>query len=161
MNVPQSTTTLVITAVGFAEQEVNVTNSATVDITLWESTGNLNEVVVVGYGGVRRRDLTGSVASVQAKDFNTGQINSPEQLLQGKVAGLQITNSSGQQMAADHVLNFRFLLGDADGNGVIDFDDFARIDNGFNQGLTGRRCSPASSSEAASRSSIQPITGQR
>lgn len=96
MNVPQATTTLVVSAVGFAEQEVNISNSANVEITLLESTSNLNEVVVVGYGGVRRRDLTGSVASVQAKDFNTGQINSPEQLLQGKVAGLQITNSSGQ-----------------------------------------------------------------
>lgn len=96
MTVQQSTTALVITAVGFAEQEVNVATSATVDVTLLESTSNLNEVVVVGYGGVRRRDLTGAVASVQAKDFNTGQINSPEQLLQGKVAGLQITNSSGQ-----------------------------------------------------------------
>src|SRR5678816_1248924 len=43
-----------------------------------------------------KRDLTGSVASVTSKEFNTGQINSPEQLLQGKVPGLQITNSSGQ-----------------------------------------------------------------
>src|SRR5207244_2778932 len=43
-----------------------------------------------------RKDLTGAVASVQARDFNKGQINSPEQLLQGKVPGLQITNSSGQ-----------------------------------------------------------------
>jgi TonB-dependent starch-binding outer membrane protein SusC len=96
LTVPQATTTLVISAVGFAEQEVNVASSATVDITLIESTGNLNEVVVVGYGTARRKDLTGSVASVQAKDFNTGQINTPEQLLQGKTAGVQITNSSGQ-----------------------------------------------------------------
>jgi iron complex outermembrane receptor protein len=96
LNVPSAANTLVISAVGFAEQEVNIANAATVDVTLLESTNNLNEVVVVGYGGVKRRDLTGSVASVQAKDFNTGQINSPEQLLQGKVAGLQITNSSGQ-----------------------------------------------------------------
>lgn len=96
LNVPQATTILVVSAVGFAEQEVNIATSSTVDVTLTESTSNLNEVVVVGYGGVRRRDVTGSVASVQAKDFNTGQINSPEQLLQGKVAGLQITNSSGQ-----------------------------------------------------------------
>ena len=96
LNVPQQATTLVISAVGFAEQEVSVATAATVDVTLLESTGNLNEVVVVGYGTARRRDLTGSVASVQAKDFNTGQINTPEQLLQGKAAGVQITNSSGQ-----------------------------------------------------------------
>lgn len=96
MTVPQATTTLVISAVGFAEQEVNIATSSTVDVTLLESTNNLNEVVVVGYGTARRRDLTGSVTSVTAKDFNTGQINTPEQLLQGKAAGVQITNSSGQ-----------------------------------------------------------------
>src|SRR5687768_13763157 len=96
ITVPQATTTLVISGVGFAQQEVNVANSATVDVTLIESSSSLNEVVVVGYGTARRRDITGAVASIQAKDFNTGQINSPEQLLQGKVAGLQITNSSGQ-----------------------------------------------------------------
>jgi hypothetical protein len=86
ITVPQATTTLVISGVGFAPQEVNVANSATVDITLIESSSSLNEVVVVGYGTARRRDITGAVASIQAKDFNTGQINSPEQLLQGKVA---------------------------------------------------------------------------
>jgi iron complex outermembrane receptor protein len=96
LSVPANTNTIVISAVGFAEQEVNVANTATVDVTMMESTNNINEVVVVGYGGVKRRDLTGAVSSVQAKDFNTGQINSPEQLLQGKVPGLQITNSSGQ-----------------------------------------------------------------
>lgn len=96
MNVPTATTSIVISAVGFATQEVDVSNTATVEVTMIESSGSLNEVVVVGYGTVRRRDLTGSVASVQAKDFNTGQINSPEQLLQGKTAGVQITNSSGQ-----------------------------------------------------------------
>src|SRR5689334_4448789 len=55
LNAPTATTTIVISAVGFAEQEVNVSNSTTVDVTLAESTNNLNEVVVVGYGGVKRR----------------------------------------------------------------------------------------------------------
>jgi iron complex outermembrane receptor protein len=52
--------------------------------------------VVIGYGTARKKDLTGSVASVQAKDFNKGISNNPDQLLTGKVAGLQIINSSGQ-----------------------------------------------------------------
>jgi len=96
LNVPQAATSLTISAVGYITQEVPITAGGAVDVTLQESTSNLSEVVVVGYGTVRRRDVTGAVATVQAKDFNTGQINSPEQLLQGKVPGLQITNSSGQ-----------------------------------------------------------------
>jgi iron complex outermembrane receptor protein len=83
INVPSSAKTLVISYVGLAPQDVTI-GSAPLSVTMEEATSNdLNEVVVVGYGSVRKRDLTGSVASVGAKDFNTGQINSPEQLLQG------------------------------------------------------------------------------
>lgn len=96
LSAPSSANTLVISYVGFTTQEVSI-GSGDVSVTLQPATSNdLNEVVVVGYGSVRKKDLTGSVASVTAKEFNTGQINSPEQLLQGKVAGVQITNSSGQ-----------------------------------------------------------------
>ncbi len=94
--VPEATKTLTVSAVGFTATDVDVSSTTTVDVTLVESNNSLNEVVVVGYGTARRRDITGSVASVTAKDFNRGQINTPEQLLQGKVPGLQITNSSGQ-----------------------------------------------------------------
>src|SRR5438094_985274 len=81
---------------GYTSLDVDISTSTSVEVTLTESSNSLNEVVVVGYGTARRKDLTGAVASVQARDFNKGQINSPEQLLQGKVPGLQITNSSGQ-----------------------------------------------------------------
>lgn len=96
LSVPASARTLVISFVGLGSQEVAI-GSGAINIALKPATSNdLNEVVVVGYGSARKRDLTGSVGSVTAKEFNTGQINSPEQLLQGKVAGVQITNSSGQ-----------------------------------------------------------------
>jgi TonB-linked SusC/RagA family outer membrane protein len=95
LNVPAGGRQLRITYIGYTDQIVDIT-SGPMNITMSTSTQNLTDVVVIGYGSVRKRDLTGSVSSVQAKDFNTGQINSPEQLLQGKVAGLQITNSSGQ-----------------------------------------------------------------
>jgi TonB-dependent starch-binding outer membrane protein SusC len=89
--------TLVVSYVGFGSTEVDITGKTTADVNLTSTSGNnLNEVVVIGYGSVRKKDVTGAVASVTAKDFNRGQINSPEQLLQGKVAGLQITNASGQ-----------------------------------------------------------------
>jgi iron complex outermembrane receptor protein len=97
ITVPSTAKALVISYVGLAPQGVAIGSNNVLNVTMQEATSNdLNEVVVVGYGSVRKRDLTGSVASVGAKDFNTGQINSPEQLLQGKVPGLQITNSSGQ-----------------------------------------------------------------
>src|SRR5687767_6473949 len=89
ITVPESAKTLVISGVGYNSQDVDISGSTTVDVSLTESTSNLNEVIVVGYGTARRRDITGAVATVTAREFNRGQINTPEQLLQGKVPGLQ------------------------------------------------------------------------
>ena len=94
--------TLVFTGTGFAPQSVKV-SGGTANVTLAASISNLNEVVVIGYGTARRKDVTGSVASVQAKDFNQGVIAAPDQLLQNKVAGLEVTNTSGQPGAATTV----------------------------------------------------------
>lgn len=87
---------LTFTGAGITKQDVSVSGRSSVNAELETSVGNLNEVVVVGYGSVRRKDLTGSVGSVQAKDFNKGVLTSPDQLIQGKVAGVQIQNNSGQ-----------------------------------------------------------------
>ena len=94
LNVPSSATTLVFTSVGYSAQEVPI-NSNSINVTLQSGMGNLNEVVVIAYGSRRKGDLTGSVSSVSAKDFQKGFIPSPEQLLQGKVAGLQVTSGGG------------------------------------------------------------------
>jgi TonB-linked SusC/RagA family outer membrane protein len=96
ITVPASATTLVISSVGYGTQDVSISSSNTGDVSLTETGTNLNEIVVVGYGTAKRKDLTGSVASVQSKDFNKGTYTSPDQLIQGKVAGLQIVNNSGQ-----------------------------------------------------------------
>ena len=87
--------TLVFSSVGFATQEVGVAGKTTINVTLAVTNASLGEIVVVAYGTRRRGDLTGAVTSVSAKDFQKGNINSPEQLLQGKVAGLQITSGGG------------------------------------------------------------------
>ena len=87
--------TLVFTGVGFAAQEIAVNAQPAVDASLVVTNQQLNEVVVVAYGTKRKGDLTGSVTSVSAKDFQKGAIASSEQLLQGKVAGLQITSGGG------------------------------------------------------------------
>lgn len=95
LSVPTSTTTLVVSSVGFGSMDVNISGQSSVDVALKSTNEQLGEVVVIGYGTARKRDLTGAVSSVKAKDFNTGVITAPDQLIQGKVAGLQVINNSG------------------------------------------------------------------
>ncbi|HEY9363492.1 MAG TPA: carboxypeptidase-like regulatory domain-containing protein, partial [Chitinophagaceae bacterium] len=85
---------LIVSSVGYSTTEINVGTKNALDIILTSENQVLTDVVVVGYGTARKKDLTGSVASVKAKDFNKGVINSPDQLLQNKVAGLEVTNIS-------------------------------------------------------------------
>jgi TonB-dependent starch-binding outer membrane protein SusC len=86
----------VISYVGYATQELRVGNQSTIDVSLSSGSGDLAQVVVVGYGTQNKRDVTGSVKSLKTEDFNRGIINSPQQLLQGKVAGVNVTSASGE-----------------------------------------------------------------
>ncbi len=95
LSVGPNVTMIIVSFVGYGTQEISITGKASVDVALASSGSNLNEVVVVGYGTARKRDLTGSVASVKAKDFNQGVITAPDQLIQGKVAGVQVINNTG------------------------------------------------------------------
>ena len=95
LSVPSSATTLVISSIGYAMQEIDISGQSTGSVVLQSVAGNLNEVVIIGYGTARRRDLTGSITAVNAKDFNKGAIVTPEQLIAGKVAGVQITSNGG------------------------------------------------------------------
>jgi TonB-dependent starch-binding outer membrane protein SusC len=95
INVPASGNTLVFSSVGYQRQEVAIGNRSEIGLTLQTTTGNLNEVVVVGYGTTRKKDLTGAVTAISSKDFQKGQITTPEQLIAGKVAGVQITSNGG------------------------------------------------------------------
>ena len=88
--------TLVFSYIGYATQEVAVGGQSTVNVTLAEDAQALSEVVVIGYGTTTVKDATGSVTAVTAEDFNQGVINSPEQLIQGKTAGVQISQSTGE-----------------------------------------------------------------
>lgn len=88
-------TTLVFTYIGFKTQEIAVQGQQTIDVVLAEDIAQLDEVVLVGYGSQARKAITSSVASVSAEDFNNGNINSPQQLLQGKVSGLNISRAGG------------------------------------------------------------------
>jgi len=94
---------LVFTSVGYKVQEVPVSKSTSLTITLIEDASTLNDVVVVGYGTTRKQDLTGSVAVVGVKDFQKGSITTPEQMLSGKVSGVAITSNSGQPGAGSTI----------------------------------------------------------
>ncbi len=94
IKVPEGTETVTASYVGYRSQEVKV-GSAPVSISLAGSVGSLNEVVVVAYGTKRKGDLTGSITSITTKDFQKGNIVSSDQLLVGKVAGLQVTSGGG------------------------------------------------------------------
>ncbi|MEO8961628.1 MAG: SusC/RagA family TonB-linked outer membrane protein [Ginsengibacter sp.] len=103
ISVPESAKQLEISFVGSETQRVDVSSTTNVTVTLVHSDASLSDVVIVGYGSVRKRDLTGAVTSIKAKDFNQGAIASPDQLLQGKVAGLEITTNNGQPGAASTI----------------------------------------------------------
>ncbi len=95
---------LVFSYVGSVTQEITVGEKTEVIVQLQDDSKALSEVVVVGYGTQDKRDVTGSVKSVKSEDFNAGIINSPEQLLQGKVAGLNVTSASGQPGGAQSII---------------------------------------------------------
>ena len=92
VNVPKGKT-LVFSFIGFVTQEIKV-NSNVVNVTLKDDTETLDEVVVIGYGSMQRKDVTSSITSVKAEDLNVGVVTSPAQMLQGKVPGLTVANTS-------------------------------------------------------------------
>nr|WP_199076459.1 TonB-dependent receptor [Pedobacter sp. ASV19] len=95
IRIPSSQGVLEFSSIGFLKQDV-AASSTILNVTLQEDNASLSEVVVVGYGTTRKQDLTGSVAVVSSKDFQKGNITTPEQMLAGKVAGVSITSNGGQ-----------------------------------------------------------------
>ncbi|QDH78979.1 TonB-dependent receptor [Echinicola soli] len=95
LTVPDDASTLMVSFVGYLSKEVSIGNQGNLEILLEQDVQNLDEVVVVGYGTARKRDLTGAVSRVGEEGFNKGVNVSPDQLIQGKVAGVDIINNSG------------------------------------------------------------------
>lgn len=95
--------TLVFSYVGFVQQEIPFTGQSTVDIVLQEDAAELEQVVVIGYGSTRKKDLTGSVELLTADDLNQGAITSADQLLNGRSAGVRVVTSGGEPDAAANI----------------------------------------------------------
>lgn len=96
ITVPATAGKLLFTSVGFGSMEISIAGKSVISLSLLQSNQQLNEVVVTGYGTTRKKDLTGVVAVVTAKDFQKGNITTPEQMIAGKVPGVSITSNGGQ-----------------------------------------------------------------
>ena len=87
---------LVVSYLGFASKEIAVDGNENLRITLEESAAGLEEVVVIGYGTVKKSDLTGAVSSIKGEDLNTDSQASIDEIIQGRIAGVQVTQTSAE-----------------------------------------------------------------
>ncbi len=100
----KSSATIIFEYIGYATQEIAVTAAqTTLNVSMSEGSIEMDDVVVIGYGAVKKSDLTGSVASVQTEDLKSGAITNADQMLQGTVAGVQVTQNSGAPGGASSI----------------------------------------------------------
>ncbi|HEY8970956.1 MAG TPA: SusC/RagA family TonB-linked outer membrane protein, partial [Puia sp.] len=128
ISVPDGNATLVISYVGFSAREIPVGDKTQIDITLQSSSTELTNVVVMGYGTQTKRDVTGAVKSLKTEDFNRGVVTSPEQLIQGKAAGVNVTSFSGEP-GAPMAISIRGPGGIRTGNTPLFVVDGLPLDN--------------------------------
>jgi TonB-dependent starch-binding outer membrane protein SusC len=95
LNVKTTAKTLVLTSVGFADKEVDITSQTSISVSMVPSSTTLGDLVVTGYGTARKKDLTGAVDVIGVKDFNSGVASTPIQQIQGKISGLVIVQQGG------------------------------------------------------------------
>ena len=93
IRVTGETDSLTFSVIGFISQTFSARNLTTLNVNLQPDVKQLQDVVVIGYGTASKRDVTGSITTVKAEEFNTGVLVTPAELLQGKVAGLNVTKS--------------------------------------------------------------------
>jgi outer membrane receptor protein involved in Fe transport len=96
IDVSSQNATLVVSYVGYATREINVNGQQQLNLSLQTTNNSLNEVVVIGYGTTKRRDLTGSVASVSGKTISTIPVPNVAQAMQGKLAGVSVVTQDGR-----------------------------------------------------------------
>ncbi|MDR0891623.1 MAG: TonB-dependent receptor [Mediterranea sp.] len=118
VDLPAGKSMLRLSYVGYKVQSVDCAGHSSVSVKMLPVTQDLNEVVVIGYGTMKKRDLTGSIASVKGEDLTLNPGSNPMSALQGKIAGLDITNPSGQAGSSPTIQlrGTRSLQLDDDGN---------------------------------------------
>ncbi|TVZ16933.1 SusC/RagA family TonB-linked outer membrane protein [Maribacter sp. MAR_2009_72] len=95
---------LLFSYLGYSTQEVAVDGRNVINVSLKEDATQLDDVVVVGYGTQKRSDVTGSISSVKSENFNKGVVANPGQLLQGKIAGVNVTSVSGEPGSSQNIV---------------------------------------------------------
>lgn len=103
IQVPSNAKQLQVSYVGSVTQTIEISSSSVVNVVLQSGDKTLTNVVVVGYGTVKKKDLTGSVSTITTKDFNKGVIATPEQLLEGRTPGVIVTQASGEPGSASTI----------------------------------------------------------
>lgn len=104
LTVPDNRGTLVISYTGYGSQEINIGSQNNFSLKMSPSTAGLEEVVVIGYGTQKKKEVTASIASVKSENFVKGAVNDAGQLLQGKVAGLSIATPGGDPVANSQII---------------------------------------------------------
>lgn len=124
-----SNAVLVFSYIGLKTQEVNVAGRSNVNVTLKEDSAELKEVVVIGYGSVKKKDATGAVDQLSSKSFDNVGAPSPADLLRGKVSGVQVTSASGEPGAGASI-RIRGNSSIRSGNGPLIVVDGVPLDGG-------------------------------
>ncbi len=137
VNVPAEATALIFSYIGYQTQEVNIAGRTIIDVVLSEDATQLNEVVVIGYGQQQKKDLTTAVATLSARDIKDQPVNSFDQALVGKLAGVQVLQPSGSPGAGVSV-SIRGVGSITAGNEPLYVVDGVPISNDNNR-ATGQR----------------------
>ncbi len=124
-----SNAVLIFSYIGLKSQEITVGGKSSINVVLTEDQAELKEVVVIGYGTIKKKDATGAVDQIGAKDFDNVASPSPAQLLRGKVAGVQVTQSSGEP-GAGVAIRVRGNTSIRSGNGPLIVIDGVPLDGG-------------------------------
>lgn len=128
-------TILVFSFVGYTSQEIPVGSRATLDVSMAPNIATLSEIVVIGYGEIDKKDVTGAISTLGTKDFNAGVMTSPQELLMGRVAGVQVTTNDGSPGAGSTIrIRGGSSLGGATNDPLIVIDGFP-VDDGNIAGL--------------------------
>ena len=126
---------LVVSFIGFTTQEVPTAGKSIFQIILKEDTKLLSEVVVIGYGSMKKSDLTGSITAIGEKDFQKGLVTNPTSLITGKVAGVQITSTGGRAGSGNQIRIRGGASLNASNDPLIVVDGIP-LDNGGISGMT-------------------------
>ncbi|GGW50647.1 SusC/RagA family TonB-linked outer membrane protein [Arenibacter certesii] len=104
IEVSDESATLIVSFLGYASKEIPLNGQTSISVVLQEDSSELDEVVVVGYGTQKIKDVTGAVKRVTSEDFNKGVVTNAGQLIQGKAAGVNVTSSSGEPGSGQRIV---------------------------------------------------------